>query len=55
MVFGREAPENGAESAVLENFSDFSENIVARKCNKKQKVWVVGFKIFLCFFEKLFL
>ena len=23
-VFGREAPENGAEGAVLENFSDFS-------------------------------
>ena len=26
-VFGREAPENGAEGAVLENFSDFSENL----------------------------
>ena len=25
-IFGREAPENGAEGAVLENFRDFSEN-----------------------------
>ena len=25
-IFGREAPKNGAEGAVLENFRDFSEN-----------------------------
>ena len=26
-MFGREAPENGAEGAVLENFRDFSEKL----------------------------
>ena len=33
--FGREAPENGAGGAVLENFGNFSKK-VAEKCNRNQ-------------------
>ena len=36
-IFGREAPKNGAENAVLQNFGDFSKKIVKGKCNKNEK------------------
>ena len=40
--FRREAPENGAESAVLENFTDFSENLFIKNEIKSENLGVWG-------------
>ena len=45
-IFGREAPENGAEGAVLENFSDFSENLFLKNEIKSKNLGVWGRKNF---------
>ena len=50
-IFGREAPENGAEGAVLENFSDFSEKLFLRNAIKL-KISIYGVKFFLFSFRK---
>ena len=45
-VFGREAPENGAEGAVLENFYDFSKKLSLKNAIKSENLGVWGWKFF---------
>ena len=41
-IFGREAPENGAEGAVLENFCDFSKKLSLKNAIKSENLGVWG-------------
>ena len=40
--FRREAPENGAEGAVLENFCDFSKKLSLKNAIKSENLGVWG-------------
>ena len=44
--FRREAPENGAEGAVSDNFTDFSENFFLKNEIKSESLVVLGWKFF---------
>ena len=54
-VLGREAPENGAESAMLESFSDFLVKLLLKNSIKSKKMGMLGLDRSSCFFEDLFL
>ena len=45
-IFGRETPEYCAEGAILENFTDFSENLFLKNEIKRKNLGVWGQKNF---------
>ena len=55
-IFRREAPESGAEGAVLENSIDFQENCFFIKRNKSKNLDIFGLNFFPeIFFPDFFL
>ena len=48
--FGREAPKFGAEGAVLENFSDFSEKFFPKNATKGKNCGINGLEKIFVFF-----
>ena len=50
--FGREAPKFGAEGAVLESFSEFSEKLCLKNAVESTNCGIMGLEKFLFFFSK---
>ena len=54
-IFGREAPENGAEGAVLENFSNFFEKLFLTNDIKSENLDTLGLEKYFAILKKMML